>query len=502
MQLVTFALGQENFGLDIMNVQEIIRTPAITSVPQAPPYVEGVTNLRGSILPVIDTRTKFGMPRTGRDASSRVIVVDVGGRTVGLSVDAVSEVLRVETASIEHTQAVSQADGGAIKGVVKVADGRRLVMILEAARVCDIEVHARGGGVEVRRPAEARESSRDSQGDEAQLVSFLLGAEEFAIDISHVREIVRFPEVVKVPNSPPYMRGVICLRDRLLPIIDLRIKLNTGSQDITDHTRVVVVDVHGTYMGLVVDRVYEVTRIARNTIFPPPAALVGEGRSQLAGIARLEGGKRILMLIDPQQVVSVDELSGLSEMEKSAGVTAGEETSRSGEGEEEQMVVFKLADEQYGIRITQVQEINRLSKITKVPRAPRFVEGVVNLRGDVIPVIDLRKRFDMPSKEYTEFTRIIVSDLHSKKIGIIVDEVLEVLRIPSHLVEPAPEILNGHAAGRFMDGIANLPQRMISMLDLGNVLVEREWQRLSEMGAATAEPALEAPAARKPARKR
>jgi purine-binding chemotaxis protein CheW len=159
-----------------------------------------------------------------------------------------------------------------------------------------------------------------------------------------------------------------------------------------------------------------------------------------------------------------------------------EEISQVDNMDEEQMVVFKLAGEQYGIRITQVEEINRLSNITKVPLAPRFVEGVINRRGDVIPVIDLRKRFDIDYKEYNEFTRIIVSDINNKKIGIIVDEVLEVLRISKKLLEEAPDILQGNQVQKFMDGIANLNDRMIMMLDLENILVEKEWQKLDGLG--------------------
>nr|WP_242848907.1 chemotaxis protein CheW [Syntrophomonas palmitatica] len=145
------------------------------------------------------------------------------------------------------------------------------------------------------------------------------------------------------------------------------------------------------------------------------------------------------------------------------------------------MVVFKLAGEQFGVRIIQVQEINRLSKITKVPRAPRFVEGVINLRGDVIPLIDLRKRFEIESKEHNEFTRVIVSDINNKKIGIIVDEVLEVLRIPANLLEQAPDIVQENEMQSFMDGIAKLEKRMIMLLNLENVLVEKEWQKLESL---------------------
>jgi len=151
------------------------------------------------------------------------------------------------------------------------------------------------------------------------------------------------------------------------------------------------------------------------------------------------------------------------------------------ETDEEQMVVFSLASEQYGIRITQVQEINRLSKITKVPRAPRYVEGVVNLRGEVIPVIDLRKRFELESKEYNQFTRIIVSDIHNKKVGMIVDAVLEVLRVGKNRIENPPDICEAQGADRFLEGIANLQERMIMMINLENLLQDKEWKKLEKI---------------------
>jgi len=148
---------------------------------------------------------------------------------------------------------------------------------------------------------------------------------------------------------------------------------------------------------------------------------------------------------------------------------------------EEQMVVFKLADEQFGVRINQVQEINRLSRITKVPRAPHYLEGVVNLRGDVIPVIDLRKRFKLESKEHSQFTRIIVSDVNKKKAGIIVDEVLEVLRVPGRCMEEAPDIVQDNGLKKYLEGIANLENRMVMMIDLENILKANQWQMMEDI---------------------
>ncbi len=426
---------------------------------------------------------RFAMNKVERDISSRVIVVDVRGTKIGLSVDAVSEVLRVESERIEAAPAlVSGMDASSLAGVVKVNEGKKLVMILDASSLCSIGSGKAGGESALQRGArEQNTRDNDRKIEEVQLVSFLLGNEEFALEIENVREIIRYPEVVKVPNMPHYVKGVISLRDNLMPIIDMRLKLNTGSDEITDSTRVIVIDVDNTRIGLVVDRVYEVARIPKDTIFPPPQALNVDTSERLQGIARVDGGKRIIMLIDPMSIMTREELQDIGSLDSADSSVIDEENDYTDQIDEEQMVVFKLAGEQFGVRIIQVQEINRLSKITKVPRAPRFVEGVINLRGDVIPLIDLRKRFEIESKEHNEFTRVIVSDINNKKIGIIVDEVLEVLRIPANLLEQAPDIVQENEMQSFMDGIAKLEKRMIMLLNLENVLVEKEWQKLESL---------------------
>jgi purine-binding chemotaxis protein CheW len=479
MQMVTFNLGNENFGINIMDVQEIIRTPSITVIPQAPDYVEGVTNLRGNILPVLDTRIKFGMEKAERDVSSRVVVVVSKGKAVGLSVDGVSEVLRIEGQNIEPAPAmVSGSDATAIAGMVKIKDGKKVVMILDAAQLSSIGESSLSSTSNVKAARELNSRGQENKIEEVQLVSFFLGKEEFALEIERVCEIIRYPEIVKVPNVPDYVKGVISLRERLIPIIDMRIKLATGVAENNDNTRVVVIDVDNIQLGLVVDKVNEVARIPKDSVFPPPQGIAGE-QNELQGIVRLDEGKRIIMLLDAHTVMSFEEFDEISQIEGDEFSASQGQDDGQDEVDEEKMVVFKLAEEEYGVRISQVQEIDRLSNITKVPRAPRYVEGVVNRRGDVIPVIDLRKRFEMDSKEYTEFTRIIVSDINKKKIGLIVDEVLEVLRVPSALLEEAPDILQGDKMQNFMDGIANLEERMIMMVNLENILLEKEWDKIA-----------------------
>ncbi|MEN6463011.1 MAG: chemotaxis protein CheW [Syntrophomonas sp.] len=480
MQLVTFNLGDERFGVDIMNVQEIIRTPEITRVPRTPEYVDGITNLRGRLLPIVDTRTKFGMEQDSRDGSSRVIVMDVNGKMLGLNVDSVSQVMTVKTEDIEAAPA-SLADhmkNGLIRGVVRDTDGKRLVMILGTSYLIDTQSESGNKG-----PGRSIDVKRDIKEagvrEETQIVSFLAGSEEYGLEIDTVREIIRFPEIVKVPNVPSYIKGMISLRDTLMPIVDLRTKLKANSDQITDGTRVIVIDVNGSLIGLTVDRVFEVLRLRKDEVFPPPQAISNSAGERVTGIAHLNGGKRLIMLMDFQEMVNaqlMEDLVGEAELSDAPSGVG------NGEHHEEQMVVFKLAGEQFGVTIHQVQEITKMSTITRVPRAPSYVKGVVNLRGDVIPVLDLRNRFDVESRKYDYLTRIIVSDIGKRKVGIIVDEVLEVVRVPHSRIEKMPGVVQEQQLQKYMVGLANLNDRMIMMLDLENLLHEKEWEVVNNLG--------------------
>lgn len=145
-----------------------------------------------------------------------------------------------------------------------------------------------------------------------------------------------------------------------------------------------------------------------------------------------------------------------------------------------QLVSFKIGEEEFGIDILKVHEINRMMNITKVPNAPHYVDGVVNLRGRVIPVINLRIKLQMQRKEYDRNSRIIVVELGGKTIGFIVDEVSEVLRIPMNITEKPPEMVAGINSA-FITAIGKLDDRLLILLDLEKVLTESEEAAIAQM---------------------
>lgn len=152
----------------------------------------------------------------------------------------------------------------------------------------------------------------------------------------------------------------------------------------------------------------------------------------------------------------------------------------AGRSEEVQLVTFKLGAEEYGIDIMQVQEIIRLPEIVRVPKAPPFVEGVLNLREKILPVIDLAKRFGASSGQRTDFSRIVVVNIKDNPVGLIVDSVCEVIRLPAGAVEPLPEVVTNVDAG-FLRGIGRLDDRLIILVDLAKVLSRDEMGQLEEV---------------------
>ncbi len=142
-----------------------------------------------------------------------------------------------------------------------------------------------------------------------------------------------------------------------------------------------------------------------------------------------------------------------------------------------QLVTFSIGDDEFGVNILKVQEIIRTMEITKVPRAPTFVEGVINLRGMVIPIIDLRRRFNLPPRPHDKHTRIIDCEINNILVGFVVDAVSEVLRIPASTVEPPPPVVAGIGAD-YISGVGQLQDRLLIMLDLDKLLSTEDLDKL------------------------
>lgn len=137
--------------------------------------------------------------------------------------------------------------------------------------------------------------------------------------------------------------------------------------------------------------------------------------------------------------------------------------------DELQLVIFKLGREEYGVSILQVQEIKRITDITRVPNTPDYIKGVINLRGSVLPVIDLKNRLNLPQQTSTEDTRIIIVKVEELSIGMVVDAVSEVLTISQQHVD-SPEVVAGSVSANYLSGVGKLEDRLLILLNLEAII--------------------------------
>jgi purine-binding chemotaxis protein CheW len=480
-QFVTFRMEKEIFAVPLVEVQEIIRLPDIVEVPLAAAHLKGLANLRGVVLPVVSLRRLFGMAEAEADDATRVVVMNAG-TPIGFVVDRMERVIAADAREVESIEGIrSTAEAEMLQGVVKREDG--VVMILDTARLLQGGDHARGGRrAGAASVAAAERGAAAETSDEIRLVSFEVDGQEYALPIESVEEIVQLPERVnEIPNAPPHLVGVINLRNRMLPLVSLRslFGLAAAPEDLVSRVVVVSRESDGASVGLVTDTVKEVVRAPKSAIDPMPRMIAAHGgQKQVERICRLDGGKRLVSIMAAEQLF----LNGkIGEALEAAGTGKdGEMAHVSDKGgdsadDEEQFVIFTLAEEEYGVPIEAVQEIVRVpEQITRVPKTPAFVEGVINLRGAVMPIIDQRRRFALPETAHNDRQRIVVFLVNDVRTGFIVDSVTEVLKVSRSQIADAPEL----AADR--DGavsrVANLVEakRLILMLDVERLLSESE----------------------------
>ncbi len=153
-----------------------------------------------------------------------------------------------------------------------------------------------------------------------------------------------------------------------------------------------------------------------------------------------------------------------------------------------QLVVFSIGKELYGVGIECVHEILKVPDITEVPDAPAFLEGVINLRGKIVPVIDLRKRLHLGSIERTKRSRVLITENSGRLVGLLVDAVAEVLKLHHDAVEPPPEMISSVGV-EYITGVAKVAERLVIMLDLRRVLDTEYMEKVGQAASASVSPA-------------
>jgi purine-binding chemotaxis protein CheW len=477
---LTLRSSGEHYAVPSEEVSEVIRFPTLARLPQAPAGLLGLANLRGTVLPVASLRGLLGVSESasGEAADRRAIVLDHSA-PVALAVDAVEGLMTVETNQIENGPELSTRPGERLKGIFAArsrSGESSAIKILDVPALIDAAFVQRARHQRGLTVAHAETTTIQREIDDRQrLVSFEVAGQEYAFPLDVVQEVLDAPDILAaLPASEDLVLGVAAHRDSLLPLLSLRCLLGFAKGEGTGGEKVIVTRVSGAVIGLLADRVLRIFPADADLIENVPALLRARagGEARISAIYRGERGRRPISILSPDQLFREDVMQRLN-----ASTIASTPSEPRGERpvDERQFVVFRLSDDEFGLPIEAVEEVALVpDQITRLPRTPKFLEGVVNLRGDVLPVVDQRRRFDMPPPDRQQARRLMVVRTERHRAGLIVDGVSEVIRCPGSSISPAPSLTNERT--RLVHGVLNLEKsgRIIMLLDPAELLTRAE----------------------------
>jgi purine-binding chemotaxis protein CheW len=473
---LTFKSEGRFYALPAASVSEVARMPPLARVPQAPRSLLGLANLRGSVLPVASVRALLGREDVATTHASRLIILE-GASPVALAVDEVANLIRVAPEKVRTAEAdIVSETGEHLRGVFD--SGAHVTKILDIP-----ELLQRGfAQTTPKRQSLANTAGATAVADIAveiarqRLVTFEVASQEYALPLEIVREIVTAPQnLTFVPGSDDAVRGVMPYRDGLLPLLSLRRLLGLPSA-VLSREKVLIVTVGEVLIGFVADRTRVVLSVDPNRIEPAPPVLAARagGEAQIKEIYRA-GPARLVSILAPERLFREDVMQKLMQGDETMKAKAYEENLGQSEANELRFLVFRLDDNEFALPIDAVEEVARVpDQITRLPKTPKFLEGVVNLRGEVLPVVDQRRRFEMKAATADATRRLVVVRTEQHRAGLIVDSVTEVLRCSPDRIKPSPDLTGD--AHNIVHSVINLEEssRIILLLDPSELLTRTE----------------------------
>jgi len=429
-----------------------------------------VASARGAVLPVISAARLLGRAETPATAASRSIVMDLD-RPLALKIESVIGLGEMETSG--HSPAsVFVAEGEAIR-----------VVDLDAALLAAFGT-ARTGGASNRLLADAPAPGGAEQVETTtQILTFTVAGQTHGLRIDAVVEVINTPQGISpLPHGERADLGVVPYRRGVLPVVDLATLMGLATP--TAAGKLVVVRIGAALAGLRVDSLQVVLRVPDSAIGPAPALLNrGGGEAAIEALARVGSG-RVVSLLSPERLFRPEALEQIMADGRQELETVAVDTTQ----DTETFLIFQLGGETYGLPIADIDEVVTAPEtLTRVPNAPAFIEGVMDLRGRVVPVIDQGRRFGA-DRAITGARKVIVTAAGALQAGFIVDAVAGIRAISRSDLAPASELLADERA--IFDRVARNPDGTVILIaDARTLLDQAEADILSALSAELGSPA-------------
>ncbi|PVX78784.1 chemotaxis protein CheW [Paraburkholderia unamae] len=425
----SFHLAGAELALPVAALQEVVNHPeALTPVPLAPPYLLGLFNLRGTLIPVVDLRQLLNLHAQSTSATRKVAIVETGGVRVGLQFDATGEILRVPR---DQVIALATPEGGtpaAIGAVLKLDGGERILQVLAPAVLLGLR-----DVPHLAQTAPRVSERRAHQGQRRQNVSFKVGGTALALPMDAIQEIIRVPPLQHSPLADEVCIGMLNLRGATIPVLDFGAFLGFARERAedarADERRIVVLHRNDLHFGLLVDEVASIVAYHDEELLAMPTYGGNAQRALFAGYLAAEGRAGVLLmnataLFDNERIVAL--AVGHRDLYRNALAQAEQ---KRGAGARQTLVTFRIG-QLIGVRIAQLREvIDYRDDIVSTPGLPEFVRGVLNLRSVLVTVIDVRGMYGMPPYEDLSRAKVLIVEYEREKYGLLVDAVEDIVTL-------------------------------------------------------------------------
>ena len=426
-------INNEIFGIDADIIAHVLKIPPITPLSVVDEAIKGISVILGKIVTIIDTAVllKLNQCNISNDNARILTVSD----DTAIIVDEVLDIINVDEKHYE------ESEDEIISGFYKYND--KIIQVLNIDNLFNNIAPKEFEVKKINIISQKEQKEEIKHIDTIRTLFFRLGDEKFCLDISIVQEIIFVPEIT--PNTNPMELGLITLRDEVIPIIDMK-KLFGFKNDILG--KAIIIRSENGFLAFVVDEIEEVKDIDVSQIEKVED-------EKIDGIFK---GEELASLISSEYIKNLVDKHNVSDTI---------EENIKGDSNMIEVVVFKIDEEEFAFDIESVQEIIKYQKATFFPQAPSFVEGLLNLRGSVIPVISLPKKLGF-NEHITDKTKIIVCNVSNEKIGFIVNDVNDIMFIEDEYISKVEN------EDSIFDEIINLDERVIFKININKLFSDEE----------------------------
>jgi len=456
-------VGDEVFGFNADEIEQILVVPAITPIPLSDTSVLGVAVLSGKIVHAVDLGLAIGEGSIDlKNEKARLLTLSNEDFHESFVVDEVLGMLEVDEEKMEE----NSGEDSFLQAFYKADD--------HVVQLLNINTLLQRINIDRFEPAKLDNLQQDSSNSKNEKKSidnfkralfFKAENERFAIDIEGLRELIFAPKEV-TPIAGSDALGMITLRDEVITLLDMNSLLGFSHKEPDEKSRALIAYHKGKAIALLVDEVEEVKNLENSALEPMIGGVAGEIIEQVYK--------------EKDSVSSIISADYIRKLVREYYIESEESSDNELKGSEEtdvsEVAVFKVGDEEYAFDIEEVQEIIRYDTITPVPEAPGFMEGILNLRGSVIPVISLPDRLGF-GYEVTDKTKIVVCSVGNEKIGFIVDDVNEILFVEDAYISKAV------SEESLFEEVINLDdgKRVILKIRVNNLLDEEMLEQIKMM---------------------